>query len=229
MAISVIIPVLNEAAQIERLVAYILKHGGDEIQEVIVADGGSTDQTVSLAKKAGATVLQTSTGRAVQMNAAAAIARGTILYFVHADTLPPTTFVQNIKEALENGWQMGCFRYQFDVPSRMLRFNAWFTQFDFLFCQGGDKTFFIPANLFHQLGRYDESYIIMEEYDFLKRAFKQGIPFVVLPENALVSARKYQNRSWLKVQIANLVVFNLWRFNLATPVRLYSLYKRLLA
>ena len=68
MAISVIIPVLNEAAQIERLVAYILKHGGDEIQEVIVADGGSTDQTVSLAKKAGATVLQTSTGRAVQMN-----------------------------------------------------------------------------------------------------------------------------------------------------------------
>lgn len=229
MGISVIIPVLNEAAQIERLVAYILQHGGDEIQEVIVADGGSTDQTVNLAQGAGATILHTSTGRAVQMNAAAAIARGTILYFVHADTLPPTTFAQNIKDALENGWEMGCFRYQFDISSRMLRFNAWFTQFDFLFCQGGDKTFFIPANLFHQLGRYDESYIIMEEYDFLKRAFKQGIPFVVLPENALVSARKYQNRSWLKVQIANVVVFNLWRFNLASPARLFSLYKRLLS
>jgi rSAM/selenodomain-associated transferase 2 len=228
MAISIIIPVLNEAERIPQLLRYLHQHGGNDIAEIIVVDGNSNDQSEKIAQKAGAIVIQTPACRATQMNAGAKIAKGDILYFVHADTMPPASYAISIQKALHSGWSMGCFRYRFDSDNFLLKANAWFTRFRFLVFQGGDKTFFITKVLFNQLNGYDEKYTVMEEYDFLRRAIKADFRYTVMPETVVVSARKYENRTWLKVQIANFVAFNLWSWGLANPEKIKSVYKKML-
>jgi hypothetical protein len=170
LRISVIVPVFQEAVRIGDLVRYLLLHGGEALVEVIVVDSGSTDCTAAYAAQAGARVLQSpERSRAAQMNAGAGAASGEILYFVHADTMPPATFATDISETLEAGFVMGCYRYQFDKPGILLIINAWFTRFPWLWCQGGDKTFFIRKSTFFDLGGYNGHFVIMEEYDFLRR------------------------------------------------------------
>jgi rSAM/selenodomain-associated transferase 2 len=228
MHISVIIPVLNESECIGQLIDFLHYNSHNATLEIIVADGGSTDNSVQKAQEKGAIVLRTPMGRAVQMNAGAGVATAPILYFVHADTLPPHDFVPQIQQAVQQGYSMGCFRYKFDSPNFIMKINSWFTQFYFMFCQGGDKTFFIEKEVFEQMNGYDERYVIMEEFDFLRRVKKAGMRFFIMPSNAKVSARKYQGRSWFKVQIANLVVFNAWQWNLAEPEKLRDIYRKLL-
>jgi rSAM/selenodomain-associated transferase 2 len=227
MNISVIIPTLNEAANIGKLLDFLQQYGSSSLLEILVVDGGSTDDTAAIVASKGAILLPCSVrSRAAQMNLGAQSARGEVLYFVHADALPPQNFVKDIQAALAQGLSMGCFRYRFDSPSWLLRCNAWFTRFNFLWCQGGDKTFFIVAPIFSELGGYDEHYVIMEEYDFIRRARKKYL-LPTLPHYATVSARKYAQNSWLRVQVANLLVFNLFRLGVE-PRQLKTLYKRIL-
>jgi rSAM/selenodomain-associated transferase 2 len=228
MNISVIIPVLNESERIGQLIGFLRDNSSNATLEIIVVDGGSTDHSVQNATEKDAIVLHAPTGRAVQMNMGASIATAPILYFVHADTLPPHDFVAQIQQAMHQGYSMGCFRSKFDSPNFIMKINSWSTRFYFMFCQGGDKTFFITKQVFVQMKGYDERYVIMEEYDFLRRVKKAGMRFLIMPAEVKVSTRKYQGRSWLKVQIANLVVFNAWQWNLAQPEKLKDLYKKLL-
>jgi rSAM/selenodomain-associated transferase 2 len=227
MKISVIIPTFNEAENIGKLLAYLLEHGGEHLAEIIVVDGGSTDSTMLLARVAGAHVLRIKTpSRAKQMNLGAVDATAEVLYFIHADTLPPTTYAQDILSEIAAGYQMGCYQYQFDSPSRLLKLNAWFVQFQWLVCQGGDKTFFIRRDVFWAFKGYDDYYVVMEEYDFLRRAMKK-YPLRIIPKKALVSARKYERNSWLRVQCANAVAFTMFRLGTA-PTRIRDVYKRML-
>ena len=230
MKISVIIPALNEEHGISRTIQHLRWYGGDDLLEVLVVDGGSSDNTTRAAESAGAKVLiSPEKGRAAQMNFGAQQSKGDVLYFVHADTIPPETFAAEIFNALsEKDVHMGCFSYRFESPSLMLRINSFFTRLPFMFCQGGDKTFFIKRSLFFELGAYDLKHVIMEEYDFLRRARKSGYKLAVLPQKCIVSARKYENNSWLRVQLANLVVYNLWSWNLARPEKLKVMYRKML-
>lgn len=225
--ISVIIPVLNEAARIGPLVRHLRKYGDEGVAEVLVVDGGSCDDTQRLAIEAGAVLLVCSVrSRAAQMNMGARAARGKVLYFVHADTLPPQSFVADIRAGLESGYLMGCYRYRFDSPRFLLKINAFFNRFHWLWCQGGDKTFYIRREVFDALGGYDEHFVIMEEYDFLRRAMPR-YPLHIIPKYAVVSARKYELNGWLRVQWANAVVFWLFRKG-ADPQEMRAAYKRLL-
>lgn len=226
--ISVIIPTLNEAAIIGQRIGRLISDSGGQLHELLVVDGGSQDGTVELAASAGARVLHCHTAsRAAQMNRGAVAATGNVLYFVHADTQPPATFVADINQALNAGIVMGCYRYRFDSSSWLLKANSAFTRFPWLWCQGGDKTFFILKTTFEALGGYCERHIIMEEYDFLRRAWRAGYNFRVLPQYALVSARKYEKNTWLRVQFANLIAFNCWRWG-ASPGYVRKVYKYLL-
>lgn len=225
--ISIIIPVLNEASRIGDLVKYLCHNGMDFVEEVLVVDGGSKDATVQTALQSGAKVLQSAAcSRATQMNLGAQAARAPVLYFVHADTLPPASYAADIRTALEANHVMGCYRYQFDSPRILLKINAYFNRFPWLWCQGGDKTFFIRREIFDELGGYDEYYTIMEEYDFLRRAMPR-YPLYTIPKYATVSARKYEQNSWLRVQLANTLVFQLFRWGVA-PLRLKRIYKSIL-
>lgn len=227
MHLSVIIPVLNEAKSIGPLVRYLLENGGSNTTEILVVDANSQDGTAAEASAAGATVLTCPVcSRAAQMNTGARAAKGDVLYFVHADTLPPPSFATDIQASLECGYVMGCYRYKFDSPRFLLKINAFFNRFHFLWCQGGDKTFFIRKEIFEELGGYDEHYVIMEEYDFLRRAMPRH-PLHIIPKYAIASARKYEQNGWLRVQYANAVVFGMFRRG-AEPAEMRRVYKRLL-
>lgn len=230
MNVSVIIPTYNEAPNIERTIRYIQQSGGKCLLEIIVADGGSNDETVSIAIHTGAKVIISPVkGRGAQLHLGAQQSKGTILYFVHADTLPPSNFIQYIETALAGGWQMGNFQYSFDSPRLLLRLNAFFTRFRWFFTQGGDRTFFIYKETYFKIGGYDPDHVIMEEYEFLRKAQKMGYNLVMLPSTCLVSARKYERNSWLRVQIANFVVYNLWAWGFVNQTqKLRAIYSKIL-
>ncbi|MEO6819726.1 MAG: glycosyltransferase, partial [Ginsengibacter sp.] len=116
--ISIIIPTFNEEKNIEKLVSYLKEHGEDLISDIIVSDGGSSDLTISEAARAGASVFTSpQKGRAAQMNFGASLSKGTILYFVHADTFPPLNFADDILKAIAKGYDFGRFRTRFDSSS----------------------------------------------------------------------------------------------------------------
>jgi len=209
--ISIIIPTYNEEENIQKLLPRLLESTASIASEILVSDGGSTDQTVERAKALGATVLHAPIkGRTHQMNYGAESATGEVLYFVHADTLPPKTFVADIRAALSQGYPLGCYRFEFNSPRKLLKVNSYFTRFDKMWCRGGDQTLFVTRDLFDELGGYCSKHLIMEEYDFIARARKNH-RFKIMPKAVLVSARKYENNGYLKVQFANLIVFNMYR------------------
>ncbi len=211
MHLSIIIPTLNEADNLRRLLPYLRSCAQGWHVETIVVDAHSTDDTAAVARQEGAQLLLCpQRHRAIQMNLGARVARGEVLYFVHADTLPPPSFADDIAEEMSAGRVMGCYRYRFDSPSRLLKINAYFTRFHRLWCQGGDKTFFIRREVFEALGGYDERFVVMEEYDFLRRAMKR-YPLRILSKEVVVSARKYEHNGWLRVQLANAGAFFLFR------------------
>ena len=226
--LSIIIITLNEAEHIGRLLHHlIVLVEGEERVEVLLVDGGSDDDTCAIATAMGVRVLRCPhSGRAVQMNYGAQHSSGEILYFVHADSLPPNGFLEDIRMAVLDGYPIGCFRFRFDSKKLLLCVNSYFTRFDRMWCRGGDQTLFITRALFDELGGYDESFLIMEEYDLMARARKKA-SFKIIPKDVLVSARKYAHNGYLKVQLANFVVFNMYRFGVKQE-RMRRWYKRML-
>ncbi len=208
--ISIIIPTYQEAENIGRLVGYLKKYAATDT-EIIVSDGASTDETVSLAQAAGAQVsLSPQKGRAAQMNHGASLAKGDILFFVHADTFPPQSFCNDITKAVSKGFGLGRYRTAFNSPSLILQLNAFFTRFDLFVCYGGDQTLFIQKNLFAQINGFNDGMRIMEDYDITVRARKLA-RYAILPANAMVSARKYDTNSWWKVQRANYTIVQMYK------------------
>ncbi len=227
MTISIIIPTWNEAENIGPLIRHLQQYADDRLFEIIVSDGGSTDDTLDIVRRTGATALRSpQAGRACQMNYGAAQSKGEILYFVHADTQPPGSYLDDILKAVGEGHPMGSYQSCFDTTHPLLRINAWFTRFDFAWCRGGDQSIFITRRLFEELDGYREDYRIMEEYDLIRRARKSH-PFRILPKATLISARKYEENSYFRVQVANLIVFNMFRLGFSQE-RMVRTYSRLL-
>ncbi len=211
MMLSVIIPAYNESEHIVGLIQYLKAAITDGNVEVIVSDGGSSDDTMALASNAGAiAILSPVKGRAGQMNHAVAIAKGDVYYFVHADSRPPQSFAQDIEEAIAQGYNCGSYRFRFDRNRGMLRLNSFFTRFNYLFVRGGDQSIFVTKELWQKVGPYKDDMLIMEDYDFLARIWKAGC-FKLIPKDTIVSARKYDTNSWIRVQLANLKVVHMYR------------------
>ena len=226
--ISVIVPTLNEEKNVHDVINRLQKYGDCYVLEIIIVDGGSTDNTAQVAEAAGAVVVTSPKGRALQMNAGAARAAGEVLYFVHADTQVVESFAEDIFEAIQEGYQAGGYRFRFDSDRWLLKINSYFTRFDSLFVRGGDQTLFVTRALFRSLGGFDERYVIMEEYDFLRRMWKsQRNLFKLIPKEVVVSARKYETNSWLSVQLANLVAVLLFKMG-RSPQYIAHLYKKML-
>lgn len=228
MNISIIIPTYNEADGIGKLIQYLQEHGGSHIKDIIVSDGGSIDDTMSIATAAGAfATLSPHKGRAAQMNHGAGLATGTIFYFVHADTFPPVAYASDIVAAMNDGYTFGRYRTKFDSNKKILLFNAWFTRFDLFVCYGGDQTLFMDRQLFQQIGGFNGSMRIMEDYDIVTRAKSTGARYKIFLSAALVSARKYEANSWLRVQKANYTIIRMYK-NGATQQAMAERYRSLL-
>lgn len=210
MKISVIIPAYNEAGTIGELVKYLFKNGDSLLQEVIVSDGGSSDDTVAQSRQAGALAVHSpAKGRGAQMNYGASLASGDVYYFVHADTLPPVNFAKDILKAVHDGFDAGRYKIKFNSGSLLLKINAWFSRFDSFLGMGGDHTLFIVRTLFNECNGFKSYMKIMEEYEFCERMRKHG-KYKIMDGYALVSARKYGANSWLQVQKTNLKIVKMY-------------------
>jgi len=221
MKLSVIIPTYNEEKNIAQLIDFF--QASNNCYEIIVVDGGSNDQTRVICENKKIHLVDSShRSRAKQMNLGAEKAGGDVFYFVHADTRPLESFYQDIALSLEEGYKIGSYRFQFNSDSRRLKINSYFTRFNRLFCRGGDQTLFITRDLFNQLNGYKEEMVIMEEYDLIRRA-KKELKFKVIPKDVIVSARKYDRNSYLRVSVANFIIFLMFYLGFS-PKRMKAFY-----
>ncbi len=194
--ISIIIPVYNEALTIRKLLIFLINNSSTElISEILVVDGGSSDQTCNIIDKVALenpiiNRLSSQKGRAIQMNAGADNASGPILYFLHADSYPPIHYDELILKEIDKGNLAGCFKMKFDHHHWWLRLASWFTKFKWRACRGGDQSLFIKKKLFHDIGGYNEEFVIYEDQEFIKELFKRN-EFVVIQEWITTSARLY--------------------------------------
>lgn len=225
--ISIIIPTYNEADQIKQTISKTLAAKGAHDTEIIVVDGGSTDETVAIAKDNGAmTVLSERKGRGAQMNKGASVAKGEILYFLHADSIPPQNFTQYILDARNKGAISGCFRLAFDDKHWFLKANAWFTRFNVNAVRFGDQSLFIIKEVFHKCGGFREDLIMMEDQEIIHRIKKYG-KFKVMNAAVTTSARKYSDNGVYRMQG---IFFRIWfLYYMGYPQDyLLKLYKRLI-
>lgn len=195
----------------------------EAIDEIIVVDGGSVDGTQQIAKIHGVTLLKSKKGRATQMNKGAQHAKGGILYFLHADTYPPKGFEKDILEAVNNGFQAGCFRMKFDTKNPFLRFFAWLSRINHTLCRGGDQSLFITKLQFEKQGGFNEDYLIYEDSEFIKRLYRT-LKFKILQKAVTTSARRYRQKGWIKVQF-HFGIIHLKNFLGAGPSELYRYYQ----
>jgi len=208
--LSIVIPALNEADAIAATLASLqpLRAAG---HEVIVVDGGSTDATVSLADPLADRVLAAPRGRARQMNAGAAVARGDVLVFLHADTSLPEHAVAVIRSALRHRlW--GRFDVVIAGRPQMLRVVAAFMNLRSRLTgiATGDQTLFISSTAFAAVGGYPEQ-SLMEDIALSKRLKKFGPPACPC-ERVVTSGRRWEaNGVWRTILLMWRLRFDYWR------------------
>ncbi len=199
MKMSVIIPALDEAACIERTLRAVAAQPGPH--EVIVADGGSRDQTRARAA-AFACVVTSAPGRARQMNRGARAASGDVLLFLHADTLPPPDAFAAISAVLADPTvEAGVFRLAFDRQTPLLRFYGFCTRFRLPRLCFGDRALFVRRAVFETLGGFPEL-PIFEDLEMVRLLYRRG-GFRFLPQAVTTSARRFERYGTLRQQLRN--------------------------
>ena len=191
MKISMILPVYNESKTIDRMLARLDTLPGD--WEILFADGGSTDDTVS---KIGTRYrcLNSPKGRANQMNHGAANAESEVLWFVHCDSVLPEDAHSQIQAAVESGAQWGCFHIGFDYHGPFMGCNTYFSnrrarkKIPF-----GDQGIWVKKTVFEEMGGFPDL-PIMEDYEFSLRMKAAGHAFRQLPGRIITSGRRYEKR-----------------------------------
>lgn len=198
--ISIIIPAFNEEEILGELLNHLRECNAKSIYEIIIADGGSSDATVAIAENSEARVIHCiKKGRAAQMNEGAEHAKGSILYFLHADTFPPPDFVDQIRKSLRNGFRSGCFRLTFDDSHPILKFYGWCTRFRPTIFRFGDQSLFVEKTLFQRVSGFDESMTVMEDQTIV-RELKKVSRFCVMEASVTTSARRYKINGVIRLQ-----------------------------
>ncbi len=194
--ISVIVPALNEA---EHLPQTLLSLKDAKNVETIVVDGGSTDGTPKIAERAGCRLLGSLPGRALQMNAGAQAANGSILLFLHADTRLPERFDEDVRREFDQPRTTlravpvaGAFRLRIDGPQRALRLIEWGVNLRSRYLQMpyGDQALFLKAETFRAIGGFPDL-PIMDDFELVRRLRRLG-RIVILRNPATTSARRWQ-------------------------------------
>jgi len=220
MSVAAVIPSLNEEQWIGASIDAARAAGVDE---VIVADGGSSDSTIAIAEGRGARIITGEQMRARQLNAGAAAASTDALVFVHADTLLPLGAARAITEALR-GCLFGGFRLRFAeadpklrVAEKMINVRSMFTKSPW-----GDQAQFISRNRFLNAGGYREI-PLMEDYELAIRMKRNG-PTVVLPLHVITSGRRFLDLGLWKTAAINWKIIARYRLG-ADPEELVKLYR----
>lgn len=196
MQLSIIIPVLNEAQGLPRMLMQLMALCRRST-ELIVVDGGSEDDSWQAASSAGVQVIRSERGRARQMNAGAAVARGDVLLFLHADTLLPPSAEQGIETAIQRrGGASECVWGRFDVRisghSFMLRLVAilmnWRSRISGI--ATGDQAMFMTRRAFESVGGFPDQ-PLMEDVELSKRLLALSRP-ICLTDRVVTSGRRWE-------------------------------------
>lgn len=209
MRLSIIIPVLNEAATLEGFLQALqgLRAAGHEL---IVADGGSRDGTGDVAAPLADRVIEAPPGRARQMNAGAAAAGGRVLLFLHADTLLPEGAERLIGAAIGRGRQWGRFDVRLSgrhpllrVVERMMNVRSCWSGI-----ATGDQAIFVVRQAWERAGGFPE--IALMEDIALSRALKRccGRPACLRPP-VVTSSRRWEENGVVRT------ILLMWRLRLA--------------
>jgi rSAM/selenodomain-associated transferase 2 len=219
MKISVIIPALNEAGVIERTLRAVDAQSGPK--EILVVDGGSVDDTRDRAAPY-ATVLDAARGRASQMNRGAEAASGDMLWFLHADTLPPPKGLTHIREAVRQpGVESGIFRLSFDQDAPLLRLYSWCTRWPWVRIAFGDRGLFATRTAFDAVGGFPD-WPIFEDLELADRLHRRGT-FRFMPQAVTTSARRFESHGLLRQQLRNLFLWTHYVIG-TDPERVAHLY-----
>lgn len=223
MKISVVIPTLNEAARLPAAVRSAQVAGGFE---VIVGDGGSTDGTPRLAQALGCRVVEAPRGRGPQQNAAARMAVGDVLLFLHADSQLPADAGDQIRTAIkQHGAQAGAFWQRIDRPEwpyRVLEFgNA--ARVRLFRLAYGDQAIFIRRDLFEALDGFPE-WPLMEDVGLMQKLRRAGCRPVLLPGPVRVSARRWERCGIVRQTVRNWALLAAY-FRGVSPERLAGRYE----
>lgn len=227
MILSIIIPTLNEEDSIGRTVEYLRScFAGLQQVEVIVVDGCSFDRTVMIAKNAGAVTVIGKRGRAIQMNQGASVSTAPLLFFLHADTLPPKSLLSDISGAVQEGYSAGCYRLSFDYEHWFLRLNSWFTRFDINSFRYGDQGLFVTRDIFEKVGGFDESLGLMEDHEIIRR-MKHLTKFKIFPKFVKTSARKYLKNGIYRLQCSFVLIYLFYKLGFSQE-KLLTIYQSLI-
>lgn len=227
ITLSIVIPLLNEADNLPKLMGH-LAHLNPAPYQVILVDGGSTDNSVAIAKElieslidsspsviSGQVIdwqiIESAAGRALQMNAGAELAMGDVLLCLHADTQLPNHAIADITSAVRQAaW--GRFDVRLDSSAWMLKVVSqminWRSRFSGI--ATGDQAIFIKKPLFEQLGGYPQQ-PLMEDIELCKRLKAVGKP-ACLRSKVITSARRWQQYgTWRTIGLMWHLRFDYWR------------------
>jgi uncharacterized protein len=230
--ISIVIPALNEAATIAQILENI--HPLPNV-EVILVDGGSSDDTIKISQALGIQVLSSAKGRAHQMNVGAKAATGEILIFLHADTILSLGFEQMVRSTLQpclrewgDGGKIvtiaGAFTLQIDDPMPSLRWIEWMVAWRSKWRQMpyGDQAIFLTAETFRSIGGFVEM-PIMEDFELIKRLQRLG-RIEILSAPVITSARRWIQRGVWQTTLINQAIIIGYLIGIS-PDRLANWYR----
>lgn len=220
--VSIVVPVLNEAASIRSALARlsVLRKAGVEL---VIVDGGSTDDTLANVRDLCDHLISAPRGRGSQMNVGAHQASGVVLIFLHADTILPLGALDAVKQAIDRGAVWGRFDVAINGASR------WFSVISFMMnvrsrwtgIATGDQAIFVSRRAFLESGGFPDI-PLMEDVSFCSSMRSCSRP-ACLSDKVITSGRRWEKNGVFRT------ILMMWRLRLrfflgASPDRLAREY-----
>jgi len=225
-SVSVIIPVLRETQPLDSLIDHLLEIADGSPVEIILVDGSPDEESIKAVSRGGVILLASQAGRARQMNAGAAAAKGEYLLFLHADTRLPQGAFRRIEETLSDGNHVaGAFdlRYNSDRSSiryiaRVACLRSRFTRIPY-----GDQAQFFRRDYFEILGGFADI-PLMEDVEIMRRIKDRGDRISILHEAVVTSARRQEKEGVVYCTLRNWAIITLYFLGMS-PERLVRFYR----
>jgi len=223
LRLSIVMPALNEAAGIEITLGALQSLRARGV-ELVLVDGGSSDDTVARSRRWVDQIVRTEKGRALQMNAGAVVARGNVLLFLHADTRLPPLADALVLGAVEGGASWGRFDVVIDGKAPLLRLVARLMNLRSRLTgiATGDQAIFVTRNAFNDAGGFPVQ-PLMEDIE-LSRRLRRAVPPACLRDKVCTSGRRWEQRGVLRTIL--LMWWLRWRYWCgASPYQLARAYR----